>query len=224
MSNLNRFYIYLLLTAFIAPVSLPGDDFEPRSIYVSDFEALIKQSPFNRSVNPSDSLIITGIATIDSQQVATLLDTESKQTYLVSSTPNKQGWKMVEVKPNEDLDKVTARIQIAGELVSVRYAAHKLKPGETRRAGASTGVGETQSGKHPETGLPDDIQKKVGALSEERKEKFASKMQEMRERNPDMTEAERSDMARRTLEKMTKKGRKPERDSDRKPPRNDSER
>jgi len=48
-------------------------------------------------------------------------------------------------------------------------------------------------------------------------------MQELSERNPDMSEAERSEMARRTLEKMDKKKKGPGGDSERKRPRNDAE-
>jgi hypothetical protein len=193
----------LLFTAF----PLFGDDYEPDGVRASDFEALMAKSPFNRTLNLSGSLILTGLAKIDDQQVATLLDTQSKETYLVSATPNKQGWKMVEVKPNPDLEMVTAKISFGGEVVSIRYAEHKLKPGETRPGGGSPRVEERSSGPPQRRGPPEDIRKKVGNLSDEQRAKFFSKMREMREKNSNLSEKDRLDVTRKMLEKVAKKDR-----------------
>ena len=86
-----------------------NSSFVPSSVDDSDFRSLTAQSPFTRSIDLSDSLILTGIATVNESRVATLLNKETKETYVVSSKANSQGWKMVELKEDSDLEKVSAK-------------------------------------------------------------------------------------------------------------------
>jgi len=121
----------------------------PTVVEDGDFSALKGQSPFLRSVNLSDSLILTGLAMVDNEQVATLLNKETKETFVVSSKLNSQGWKMVELKSDPDLEKVAAKVAIeGGEVVTVRYAEWQLKPGESKPGAGPT----TEQGPGPGPG------------------------------------------------------------------------
>lgn len=193
----------LILTAWLSVSVLFADEYEPQAVSAADFSGLITQSPFNRTLNLNDSLILTGLAVINEQQVATLLDTETKETYLVSGTPNERGWKMLEVKPNQDLERVTAKISLGGEIVNIRYAEVKLKPGDSRPGGGSAAPSPKPAGGRK--GPPDDIRKQVGSLSDEQRSKFFNKMREIREKHPDMSQDDHFGAARKVLEKMGRK-------------------
>ncbi len=190
--------------------------FLPTVVAEADFTALKGQSPFLRSVNLSDSLILTGIAMVNNEQVATLMNKETKETFVVSSQLNSQGWKMVDLKSDEDLEKVAAKVAIeGGEVVTVRYAEWQLKPGESKPgAGPSTesvpgvGGGEHRRGFGPpggHGGPSPEFREKMSQLSEEQREKMFNKVRELREKNPDMS---REDMGREMsamMDKMLKK-------------------
>ncbi len=193
-----------------------GNDFVPSSIGTEDFRSLTKQSPFTRSINLSDSLILTGIATVDQEQVATLLNKETKETYVVSSTLNSQGWKMVELKSDEDLEKVSAKVSVeGGEVVTVRYAEWQLKPGEAR-PGAGPAEGESPSpairvrvdergkgkGDGKRGGPSTEMREKMSKLSEEQRGQLFTKMREMRENTPDISREKMGELMQQTMDKM----------------------
>ena len=90
--------LILLLLGSVTLLTAENGPYVPRPVETGDFGALTSQSPFSRSINLSDALILTGIAMVDQDQVATLLNKETKETFVVSSRLNAQGWKMVELK------------------------------------------------------------------------------------------------------------------------------
>lgn len=195
-------FVVCSLSSFVC-----GDDFEPINVDAKDFTALIGQSPFNRTLNLSGSLVLTGIAKIDDRRVVTLLDTETKKSFVVSDQPNQQGWKMVDINTSNDLELVTAKISVSGEVMNIRYAENTLKPGESRPGGGSTRTesegSSQQSGKR--RGPPEDVRQKIGAMSEEQRNKFFTKMREFQQKNPDMNQEDRQNASRKLLEKIAKK-------------------
>lgn len=206
--------LILGITTFVTAQEA-GESFLPTVMAEGDFTALKGQSPFLRSVNLSDSLILTGIAMVNNERVATLMNKETKETFVVSSQLNSQGWKMVDLKSDEDLEKVAAKVAIeGGEVVTVRYAEWQLKPGESKPgAGPTTesipgpGGGERRRGFGPPGGPggpggpSTEFREKMSQLSEEQREKMFNKMREMREKNPDMS---REDMGKEMSGMMDK--------------------
>lgn len=97
----------------------------PVGITDDNFAALRERSPFFRTLDISGSLILTGIARIEDETVATLLDLETHTTHVVSkSGTNQDGWQLMEVKgDSSDLQSLTAKIKISGGagIVSIRY-------------------------------------------------------------------------------------------------------
>lgn len=94
----------------------------PEEVGDQHFHDLLENSPFTRTLNLSDSLILTGVAHFDGKPVATVLDTETRQSFVISDTPNSDGWKMVSFTAGDDLDLMMAEIIIGGgEVVRVRY-------------------------------------------------------------------------------------------------------
>lgn len=90
-----------------------------------NFAALRQRSPFLRTLDVSKSLIITGVARIDAEPLATVLDVETRQSSVVSlNRVSPEGWQLVEVKGDlSDIETLTARIRMAGggEIFSIRY-------------------------------------------------------------------------------------------------------
>lgn len=102
----------------------PDDDSAiSQTVKSEEFEALLTNSPFTRSLGVSDSLILTGIARVENDVFATLLDTKTMISHIVSKTANAQGWQLVGVRGNAaNLQTLAVKIQIAGgEVISVRY-------------------------------------------------------------------------------------------------------
>lgn len=190
-----------------APLGVPNA--LPSPVTDQHFQLVRENSPFTRSINLSDSLILTGIAEMNGKPVATLMNKETKETYVVSEQPNLQGWKMVELAGHEDLERVSAKISIAGgEVVTVRYDEWALKPGEAKPAsGGSTSIAEAPRGGPPgggdggrRRGGDPEVRAKMMALSEEQRQKLFDTVRKKMEANPNMSSDERREIFRKTLE------------------------
>lgn len=124
----NRPLLSLAFVAAFFSTAFAGDDadsgFLPEPVSEEVFADLREQSPFQRTLDLSESLILTGIARIEDEPIATMLDTNTLRSYVVSGAENTQGWQLVEVNGDEsDLETVTARIRVPGNgLLSIRYA------------------------------------------------------------------------------------------------------
>lgn len=218
--------LLLSLAAASAAVSLAAETkvaaVAPTAVAADDFKALKGQSPFLRSLNLSDSLVLTGFAEVENERVATIMNRETKQTYVVSSQVNSQGWKMVELKADDDLEKAAVKVAVdGGEVVTVRYAEVALKPGEAKPApGPSTepvGGASVLAARErgfggrggPEgrrfMGPPPEIREKMEKLSDDQRRKLFEKMGELREKHPDMSWEDRGRIFNKTMDKMLNK-------------------
>ncbi|WP_395740054.1 hypothetical protein [Prosthecobacter sp.] len=123
---------------------LPDDDGAiPRVVNMEEFEALVTNSPFTRSLGVSDSLILTGVAHFEKDVYATLLDTKTFESHVVSRIPNYQGWQLVGVGGvSDEMQTWSAKIQVpGGEVISVRYQKPPPRPPRTKSGGSSSGSG-----------------------------------------------------------------------------------
>ena len=120
----------------------PDDDGAiPRAINMEEFDSLLTNSPFTRSLGVSDSLILTGVARFEKDVFATLLDTKTFESHVVSRTPNFQGWHLVGVAGSTaEIQTWSAKIQVpGGEVISVRYQKPPPKPARSKSAGNVVG-------------------------------------------------------------------------------------
>ncbi|HCN27314.1 MAG TPA: hypothetical protein DIT64_00690 [Verrucomicrobiales bacterium] len=207
----NRLFISLaslpiLVAAQNADPDLP-QAFDPKSV-----APVLESSPFSRMVNLSDNLVLTGIAYVDGKPVATIFNKETKQSSVVGSEPNFQGWILQEALPAPDVKLSQAKISIGGEVVSVRYAtvsAEEMR-GERRRDGERGGPpppgGEGDRFRGPSRGPSEEDRRRYEALSEKGKEKLRdmmrSKFSDEKFRNA--PEEERRNIIRREVERIEK--------------------
>ncbi len=146
----------VLCMALLGIVSMYGDDKThrsspsdddgaiPQSVDEANFDALFKNSPFTRSLGVSDSIILTGVANIRGDVFATLLDTETMQSQVVSKEANLQGWQLLGVSGNPAESRTwAAKIQVAGgQVISVRY---QKPPTKGTRSSAGSGGSSSSS-------------------------------------------------------------------------------
>jgi hypothetical protein len=116
----------------------------PRPMREETFEALMANPPFTRSLGFSDSIILTGVAKFDQDTFATLMDTKTMESQIVSKTPNREGWQLIGVGGHPSRAETwIAKIQIrGGEIVSIRYQKPPPRPtGSNGGSSSSSGGG-----------------------------------------------------------------------------------
>lgn len=177
--------------------------FLPEPVSEESFAVLKTNSPFRRSVELSDSIVLTGMARIEDEIFATLHNTETTESHLVSKAVNPRGWQLVGVRGDEaDIESLTAKIQVAGgEVISIRY--EKLPPRSSRgksgsgSSGGSTRLSSSQlrqaregavnyRGEQPADGYPNlpppETVQKLSRMSVQQRESLNRKMLELRNR------------------------------------------
>lgn len=119
----------------------------PQTVKSGSFDAIISSSPFTRTLGVSDSLILTGIAHIEHDVFATLFDTHTMESHVVSKQANTLGWQLVGVGGDTANPKtLSARIQIAGgQVITVRYQTPpaRILRGISRSGSGSSGGGNS---------------------------------------------------------------------------------
>jgi hypothetical protein len=98
----------------------------------------------------SDSLILTGVARFDNHLVATLLDTQTMESQVVSQTPNQEGWQLIGIGGDPaKMQTWTAKIQIrGGQIITIRYQTPPPRRSRTP-SGAPVSGGSPGSGAPP---------------------------------------------------------------------------
>ena len=197
----------LLSLASVALLAQEPDPDLPPSFETESIAPVIASSPFTRSVNLSDSLVLTGVAYIEGKAVATLFDKEKGQSLVVSEEPNAQGWTLAEATPVNNLTRAQAKIQIGGEVVTIRYSSEDLntKPSGDDRRGPPPGGGGDRFQKGGR-GPSEEDRKRYESLSDKAKEKFRNMMREKftDEKFRSAPEEERRALIRREFDRIEK--------------------
>ncbi len=199
-----------ILAAESAPTPTPDPDlpqpFDPASV-----AQVTTQSPFTRMVNMSDNLVLTGIAYIAGKPVATVFNKETKESHLVSTEPNFQGWVLNEALPAPDVSRSRAVITIGGETVKLSYA--NLSPQDMKgdkKSDKDRDRGDRSSGgdgfRREGRGASEEDRRRYEGLSDKAKDKFRemmrSKFSDEKFRNaPD---EERRNIIRKEFERIEK--------------------
>ena len=146
----GRWIIIVLATCLVGMTALSQEEHLPTPITSEAFSHLKNHSPFLRSLDYSESFVLTGMARIEGNIYATLFDSESSESRIVSERMNPDGWQLVDMEGNEsDLESLTANIQInGGQVFAIRYQEAEFKPiqGATgaNRPGAGPGLNQEQ--------------------------------------------------------------------------------
>ncbi len=87
---------------------------------------LASNSPFNRVVNFATTYVLTGVAYVDGKPLATILNKDTKQRFVVTEQPNAQGWRLASAKPTADPKQTGITVLVGGEEVSLTYNATEI--------------------------------------------------------------------------------------------------
>jgi hypothetical protein len=121
---------FLLVSGSLQASDLPASGVPlPEVLEETDFDELKNQSPFVRTLDPSESLILVGLAKIDGELVATLRERVTKKTHILTSKDNEEGWRIVGVDGDlSDLGTVEAQISFAEQVYAIRYDQQMITP------------------------------------------------------------------------------------------------
>jgi hypothetical protein len=204
----------LLLPLAVSAVDDPppaSDPDLPQPFDPAAVATIATSSPFTRMVNMSENLVLTGIAYIDGKPVATVFNKETKESHIVSTEPNFQGWVLNEALPAPDVTRSRAVITIGGEQVKLTYATispadmkseRKKDKDRSDRPPPPGGEGYRREGRGPS----EEDRRRYEGLSEKAKEKFRdmmrSKFSDEKFRNA--PEEERRNIIRKEFERIEK--------------------
>ena len=218
----------MALAAFAFEAASSGEEVAPvipEPVTADDFAPLKMSSPFLRSLDLSQSLKLTGVARIEGQLYATLVDRESKKTHLVTQAANPEGWRMVAVAGNQaDLTTVTAEIAMAsGEVFAVRYDEQQLHPPESQPGASGGAQGGPQRGADGRPvysdfreGIsgdgfrgppPPEMVAKLEKLDEKARDRLIQGIREYRDKNPDVSREDRQRLFTRMVDEELRRKR-----------------
>ncbi len=195
-------------TSTAGPLTAPDPDL-PQTFNPAIAETMVTASPFTRALNLSDSLVLTGIAFIEGKSVATILNKEKNESYVVSDKPNAQGWRLAETNAAVQLNKTQAKIMVNNELVTVRYATEQITPEnkrQTRPGGSDSGRGDRGRSGESDRGsfYKSESYQRLMQLSEESRSKLRDEMSNSREKLQNMSSEERTQYFDKVLKKYEK--------------------
>jgi hypothetical protein len=200
-----------------APVG-PVDPDLPQPFDINVLGSVVQNSPFTRIVNVSDSLVLTGVAYVDGKPVVTLFDKVKKESLVVTDQPNLKGWTLVEATQSSDIKRATAKVNIGGEPVSIRYDAAALTPDAMKKdkkdrdggGGPPPPPGGGDRFSRSSRGPSEEDRKKYESLSDGAKDKFRNGMREMfsNEKFRNASEEDRRNAIRSMFDKIEKEDKK----------------
>ncbi|RBP35694.1 hypothetical protein DES53_12063 [Roseimicrobium gellanilyticum] len=171
--------LLLPLCASVSIATAQQDPDLPQRVEPTEVAALTSASPFTRSLNLSDSLVLTGIAYIEGKPVVTVMNKETKESHVVGELPNAQGWKLAETSATVKLDRTQAKLMIGTEVVTVRYSQEQLTPEAMKKGGYRPGGGD---GRHDGERRDDGPRRDFPRPSEEDRQRFMSMSEEARKK------------------------------------------
>lgn len=168
------------VTLATAQQATPGVDPDlPQRVDPTEIAPLVDSSPFTRSLNLSDSLVLTGIAYIEGKPVVTVMNKETKESHVVGEIPNAQGWKLAETSATVKLNRTQAKLMIGTEIVTVRYSEEQLTPEAMKKGGYRPGGGDGRGDEHRDRG-GDGPRREYPRPSEEDRQRFMAMSEDAR--------------------------------------------
>lgn len=207
MSALLLVVFASVLQAQDAMPAAPDPDL-PQPIDFSFADDLVMQSPFSRIVSFDQTYELTGIAYVDGQPVATVLNKETKQRFVVTETPNPQGWALVAANAGSELQQTQVEMSVGGEIIAMHYGGNQLSPGSsspdrTKGRMASGGSTKGDSGKvRASAYLGEDGKKLYASLSPEARDKFKDLVLARVEKRPDLTAEQQAAYAQKVFARI----------------------
>lgn len=128
---MKRFYPILSLVVFTAEAAsaqAPPPGAIPEPVTAAAYQELLERPPFRRHLSLSDALVLSGVASLPAGKLVTVWNRDTGESFVVTASPNAQGWKLVEVNESADLRRVSATIEAGAQRLTVRFDPTRLNP------------------------------------------------------------------------------------------------
>lgn len=206
MKFLARVSATLLFTASLLADDVAQEDPDlPQPVDFSFADGLVTQSPFTRAVNLQESLQLTGIAYVDGHPVATVLNTETNQRFVVSEEPNILGWRLMTANAGVDLHETRIEMKVGDEIIAMHYQGQQISPvggvNESKSRLASSGKKDSDRIR-TSSFLGEQGKEMYSSLSPEARDKFKEMIRARVEKHPELTPEQNSDYARKEFAKI----------------------
>lgn len=133
------------LLLFLAAAALRAQDpAVPAPVTVADFTALLERPPFRNSLGLSESLSLSGVASLPEGKMVTVWNRATRESFIVTATPNPQGWRLTGLTESMDLRSVSAEIALGGQTVTLRFDPDRLTPPKLDNTSRPAGRTESQ--------------------------------------------------------------------------------
>lgn len=193
------------LPAVVRAEDMPPDPDLPQPFDTSAFVPMIKNPPFNRVVDYTDSLLLTGVAYLEGKPMATLLDKLTGKRYVVSDQPNAQGWRLADASVSNQLHGTEIQLQVGEETITIRYSESQLNPGRAGQPGAAASGAQADSGKsriRTSSFLSQEDQDFYhNGMSKEAHDKFRDTMRSHEDKMSKMTDEQRASYTQKIFSK-----------------------
>ncbi len=100
----------------------------PPPVSAANYPALLERPPFREVLGLSQSLVLSGVASLPGGKVVTVWDRATGRSFVVTATPNPQGWKLADLTESTDLRSVAATIASGEESITLRFDPERLTP------------------------------------------------------------------------------------------------
>ena len=168
-------------------------------------------SPFNRFVSLEDTIQLTGVAYIDGKPMATLVNKDTKQRFVVSEEPNALGWTLSEATLSDEPSKTEVHLMIGVDEVVLHYSEAQLRPDTSRSSKPELATKKQSSTRsHGDSGSEIDVASLLGdrgkelylALSPQGREKLAIVLQASQSKHPERPTQDNAALAQKMYAKI----------------------
>lgn len=180
----------------------------PQPLDASFAETLWGDSPFTRSVNLQETLQLRGMAYIAGRPVATIYNTVTKQSYLVTDEPNEFGWQLTSGTAGVDLSNSQVELKVGSESLVMHYQGQQAAPADGRNdlpknQFADKGKGKKSTQKIATVSLLGKQGRELyTSLSPEARGKFKDQLKAQFDKKPDMTPEQSSAYAQKIFARI----------------------
>jgi len=128
MKNASTAALIVIVTTAVPAVLRCEQSAIPLAVTAANYTDLLQRPPFRRVLTLSESLVLSGVATLPNGKLVTVWDRASARSFVVTAAPNPQGWKLIELTEGTDLRNVTATIAAGDQKITLRFDPERLTP------------------------------------------------------------------------------------------------
>ncbi|MGI8604858.1 MAG: hypothetical protein ACR2OZ_17955 [Verrucomicrobiales bacterium] len=123
-----RYFSAHLLVAATVMSAVAQENPIPPPVTTARFVELIERPPFRRHLSLSDALVLSGVARLPNGAMVTVWNRTTGESFIVTPTPNPQGWRLVSLSESTDLKSMTATIAAGDQQIALRFDPERLTP------------------------------------------------------------------------------------------------